>query len=122
MTTLSELRALPLPGDPRLTVADLAEEVAHEYGLRAADMTLAGQQTLARMHARHHLWGALRGAGLGYNEIAAIWNTDPSRVRNGVLLGSKRLGIEPPRGVTESGRNRRRRREHVGPSPRSAPS
>lgn len=89
-----------------VTWHDLAEEVAREYDVRVEDVLdvdaiLGRTQKVTR--ARAHFFGALRGAGVGYSAIAALFNLDSTRVRNGVLLAGRRLGIEPMRGSGKRG-------------------
>lgn len=76
-----------------VTWLELVEYVAGIYGACIVQV-LDGTRTRSACAARAHAWGALRGAGYSFGEIARQWGVDPTVVRYAVLRAEKRLGLD----------------------------
>lgn len=106
MTPLAMLVSLArrtLPGDRRLTWADLVEQVAIEDGVHA-HLILGRSRLKSIVRARHHLWAALLGAGYSYPEIGAALSMDHSTVMAGLRAHARRVKpVDAPWGFAGMG-------------------
>lgn len=86
------LSTLTLPWAPDVSWLDLAKQVAMEHGVPLDRMLGRGRHKRTAL-ARHVFWGALRGAGYSYPEIARGYGVDHTTVMAGVKSAAKKLGI-----------------------------